>query len=117
MSLYQVLNYVTFPIFQLCPFYTFTAFSLPLSYLITLDVEDNGAPDHTQKHTIGRNPLDEGSACRRDLYLPTHNTHNRQISMPSEGFEPAILASQRKQIPASDRTATGIGSSLYVTVK
>jgi len=34
--------------------------------------------DHTQWHTtVGRTPLDEWSARRRDLYLKTHNTHNR----------------------------------------
>jgi hypothetical protein len=34
--------------------------------------------DHTQRRaTVGRTPLDEWSACRRDLYLTTHNTHNR----------------------------------------
>ena len=35
--------------------------------------------DHTQPHTtIGRTPLDERSASRRNLYLTTHNTHNKQ---------------------------------------
>ena len=49
--------------------------------------------DHTQRSTtIGRTSLDEWSACRRDLYLTTHNTHNRQTSMPRVGFEPTILA-------------------------
>jgi hypothetical protein len=39
--------------------------------------------DHTDRHTtIGRTPLDEGPARRRELYLTSHNTHNRQISMP-----------------------------------
>ena len=39
--------------------------------------------DHTQRRaTFGRTPLNEWSVCRRDLYLTTHNTHNRQISMP-----------------------------------
>ena len=39
--------------------------------------------DHTQRlSTVGRTPLDEWSARRRDLYLTTHDTHNRQISMP-----------------------------------
>jgi len=28
-------------------------------------------------HTLGRNPLDEGSARRRDFTLATNNTHNR----------------------------------------
>ena len=33
---------------------------------------------HTQRRTtVGRTPLDEWSARRRDLYLTTHNTHNR----------------------------------------
>ena len=39
--------------------------------------------DHTQRRsTDGRTPLDEWSAHRRDLYLTTNDTHNRQISMP-----------------------------------
>jgi hypothetical protein len=59
--------------------------------------------------TFGRTPLDEGPACRRDLYLTTHNTHNRQTSMPPVGFEPTILVSERPQTHALDRTATGIG--------
>jgi hypothetical protein len=38
---------------------------------------------HTQRRaTVGRAPPDEWSARRRDLYLTTHNTHNRQTSMP-----------------------------------
>jgi len=36
--------------------------------------------DHTQRRsTVGRTPLDEWSARRRDLYLTTHDTHNRQF--------------------------------------
>ena len=34
--------------------------------------------DLTQRRiTVGRTPLDEWSARRRDLYLTTHNTHNK----------------------------------------
>ena len=34
--------------------------------------------DHTQRRiTVGRTPLDEWSARRRDLYLTTHNTQQR----------------------------------------
>ena len=52
--------------------------------------------DHTQRHaTVGRTPLDERSARRRDLYLTTHDTHNRQVSMPPVGFEPKISAGVR----------------------
>ena len=54
--------------------------------------------DHTQRRsTVGRNPLDEWSASRRDLYLTTHDTHNRQISMPPVEFEPTISAGERPQ--------------------
>ena len=54
--------------------------------------------DHTQRRsTVGRNPLDDWSARRRDLYLTTHDTHNRQISMPPVGFEPKISAGERPQ--------------------
>jgi hypothetical protein len=67
------------------------------------------ALNYTQNtHTSGRNPLDDGSARRRDLYLATHNTHNRQTSMPSAGFVPAIAASDRPQTHALDRATTGI---------
>ena len=54
--------------------------------------------DHTQRRTtVGRTPLDECSARRRDLYLTTHDTRNRQISMPPVGFEPMISAVERPQ--------------------
>ena len=65
--------------------------------------------DHTQRRiTVGRTPLDEWSARRRD-YLTTHNTHNRQTSMPPMGFEPTILAGERPQTHALDRGGTGTG--------
>ena len=53
-----------------------------------------------RRSTVGRTPLDEWSARRRDLYLTTHDTHNRQISMPPVGFEPTISAVDR---PAADQ--------------
>jgi len=44
--------------------------------------------DQTQRRTtVGRAFLDEWSSRRRDLYLTTHNTHNRQISMPPGGIQ------------------------------
>ena len=52
--------------------------------------------DHTQRRsTVGRTPLDEWSARRRDLCLTTHDTHNRQISKPPVGFEPTISTGER----------------------
>ena len=64
--------------------------------------------DHTQRRTtVGRTPLDEWSARRRDLHLTTHNTHNRQTSMSPVGFEPTISAGERVQTYALDRATTG----------
>jgi len=57
-----------------------------------------GFLDHTQRRiTVGRTPLDEISARSRNLYLTTHDTHNRQTSMPPVGFEPTISAGERPQ--------------------
>ena len=46
---------------------------------------------HTHTHTLGRIPLDEGSAY---LYLPTHN---RQKFTTPAGLEPVIPTSDRPQ--------------------
>ena len=64
---------------------------------------------HTATHHIGRTPLNEWSARRRDLYLTTNNTHNRQTAKPPVGFEPTILAGERPQTYALDRAAAGTG--------
>ena len=70
---------------------------------------------HTQRRvTFNRTPLDEQSARRRDLYLTTHNTHNKQTSTPPAGFETIILADERQQIYVLDRAATGTG---HMTVR
>ena len=66
--------------------------------------------DYTRRRTtVGRTPLDELSARRRDLYLTTHKTNNRQIFMPPVGFEPTISAGERPQTYALDGVATGTG--------
>jgi len=45
--------------------------------------------DHTQRRTtVGRTPPDEWSARRRDLCLTSHNTHNRQTSIPPVDSKP-----------------------------
>ena len=67
--------------------------------------------DHTQRRAIvGRTPLDEWSARRRDLYLTTRNIHNKHPCCLA-GFEPTVLAGERPQTHALDRAATGIGIS------
>ena len=40
----------------------------------------------TDTHTLGRTPLDEWSARRRDLYLTTHNNHERKTSISPGGI-------------------------------
>ena len=72
--------------------------------------------DHTQRRTtFGRTTLDEWSARRRDLYLTTHDTHNRQISMPPVGFEPTIPEDERPQTYALDRADTGTGQTRCIS--
>jgi len=44
--------------------------------------------NHSHTHTLRRTPLNEESVSRRDLYLTTHNTHNRQTSTPRRGSKP-----------------------------
>ena len=73
--------------------------------------------DHTQRlTTFGRTHFDEGSARRRDLYLTTHKTYNRQTFMPSVRFEPTVLAGERPQTHALDRAATGNGFSVFTVL-
>ena len=69
-------------------------------------------------HTaLGRTPLDEWSAWRRDLYLITHNTHNRQTSFSPRGLESTIPPSERPQIHGLDRAVTVTGFSYTMEVK
>ena len=69
--------------------------------------------DHTQRRTtVGRTPLDELSAPRRDLYVTTHNIHKIQTSMPPVGFEPTLSAGEQPQTYTLDRAATGTGEFL-----
>jgi hypothetical protein len=63
--------------------------------------------------TLGRTHLDEWSACRRDLYLTTHNTHNRQTDMLPAGFEPAVFSRELPQTYFLYRVATAIGMWSY----
>jgi len=87
---------------RLCVLYTHT--------YIYHDATDRSGPGSphcpgftiTLRHTtLGRSPLDEWSASRRDLYLTT------DIHGPPVGFEPTVPASERPQTHALDRTATG----------
>ena len=71
--------------------------------------------DHTERRTtVGRTPLEEWSARRRDLYLTTHNTHNRQTSMPPPGFEPVISVGERPQTHRVLHDNKDIGTDISV---
>ena len=59
-------------------------FLSPTSFYLTM-VRCRGVTvvDHTQGHTtVGRTPLDEELARRRNLYLTTHNTQQTNIHAP-----------------------------------
>jgi len=63
----------------------------------------------TLRHTaLGRIHVDEWLNQHRNLYLTTHNSHKRQITMPLAGFEPAIPASERPHTHSLDCTAMRI---------
>jgi hypothetical protein len=65
-------------------------------------------PQSDRHTTLGKTPLDEWPARRRDLYLTTHNTHKKQTFMSPAGFEPTIAASERPQTHTLDRAANRI---------
>ena len=53
-----------------------------------------------RRTTVGRTPLDEWAARRRDLYLTKHNTHNRQTSVPQwDSNQQSQQASDRRPTP------------------
>jgi len=64
--------------------------------------------DHTQRRTtFGRTPLDKWSARRRDLYLTTHNTCNRQDIHAPGGIRNRNPPSERPHPYAVDGPAAG----------
>jgi len=69
---------------------------------------DTHTHTHTHTHLVGLlwtldRPLRKG-LCRHN----TKHSHESSIHVPAK-FEPAIPASERPQIHASDSSATGIG--------
>ena len=65
---------------------------------------------NTDTTTFIRTPLDQWSARRRDRHLTSHNTHNRQTSMPSVGFETAFRANERPPTYALNGASSSISS-------
>jgi hypothetical protein len=74
----------------------------PKSGLACLIIEISRS--HT--HPAGRTPVIEWSACHRGCC--PHDKHERQTSMPSVGFKPAIHIITRLETYTSDFTPTNI---------
>jgi hypothetical protein len=66
--------------------------------------------------TLGRTPLDERSARRRDPYLTTHNIHKRQTFMTPAGFEPTIPESEWPKTHALEGVVPGITFQEYIKI-
>jgi hypothetical protein len=103
-----------YPICATCPVHfirvLFFMWHLSTHFLVMAFPVLGASRTHSFRHTPrDRTPLDEYPARRRDLYLTTNNTHNRQTSMPPARFEPTIPESEWPKTHALDRAATGIG--------
>jgi hypothetical protein len=59
--------------------------------------------------TLGRTPLEEWSARRRDFQLTKHNTQNRKTSIPPAGIRTRNRSSKRPQTHDLDGAGTGTG--------
>ena len=93
----------------------FTIWKIPLplfhgsTALVVLGLVYEVPISHSLRHTtVGRTSPNELPARCTDLYLITHNTHNKQTSMYSVGFKPAVPASERPQAHALYSAATEI---------
>jgi hypothetical protein len=58
---------------------------------------------HSTHTTIGRTPLDEWLSRHRDLYLTTHNTHNRHPRPRRDSNPQSQQASGRRPTPQAAR--------------
>ena len=72
---------------------------------------------HTMTHQSQQDSSERGISSSQNLYLTTHNTHNRKTSTPPVGFEPTISAGERPQTYALDRAATETGNSKLYHIK
>ena len=58
---------------------------------------------HGHTHSLGRTPLGERSARRRDLYLTTHNTYKRHPCPRRDSNPQSQQASRRRPMPQTAR--------------
>jgi hypothetical protein len=96
---------------------TFNKYGFSLSFFSHGTATPSGQrPPHCRRFTItlrhttlGRTPLDEGSARRRDLYVTTYNTHKRQTSVTYGRIRKHNVSKRATADPLLDRAATGTG--------
>jgi hypothetical protein len=84
------------------------------SLLINEASRSHTTTHHSRKDSSGR----VISSSQRPLPDNTHNTHNRQTSIPPVGCETTVSAGERPQTYVLDRAATAIGiilGSTYTT--
>jgi len=93
--------------FFVCLFVTFflSVVQQPNSDLVGLIFEVSRS--HTNRHTPGRNPLNEWAARHRNRYILITQGKQQMNIMFSSGFDPAIPAIKVLQTYSLDRTATG----------
>ena len=71
-----------------------------------------GFLDYTQRlTTVTRTPLEEWSARRRDLYLTTHNTHNRH---PCPRWDSNPLSQQASGRRPTPETVQPLGPAIHL---
>ena len=71
---------------------------------------------HTQRRiTVDRTPLDEWSARRRDLYLTTHNTHNRHYLTTHNAHNRHLPDNTQPSQQTSTWQHTTLTTDLYLT--
>ena len=72
--------------------------------------------DHTQRcTTVDMNPLDGWSAWRSDVYLTTHNSHNRHPRRWWDSNQQSQQASGRRRTPLTARTLGP--AAMYLTIR
>ena len=89
-------------------FYGATAPPSPPKWFRALIIIEVSSSHSDTPHSVGLLWTSDKPDTGTSTYT-THNTYNRQTSMPPAGFEPIITASERPQTHAPDRAATGIG--------
>jgi hypothetical protein len=67
-------------------------------------------------HSVGLLWTSDQPGAETSISTSTHNTHNRQISMPRRGFEPASQQASGRRRHDIDRAATGIGMLFIIPI-